>query len=225
MLPAFGIGQNSKETQLPAAEKDLGMWWSASIETKPFRSSRIVEKDFFRKFRVAFEFGHRRNENMQFLDQNYIDLSAKYRVKKWFRVASTYRYSMRDKYSMNRSRFVVDANLRKDMKRYTLKYRLRYQHNFGPLPPIPDLRSIRNKVQLAYNIRKFKVDPWLGAEVLSAFNYKDREVSAVRYELGMDYSINKVHEFELTLRHQRQIGVRTPVYENIISISYAFTLK
>ncbi len=105
---------------LPEPDRDFAFWTSASIETKPFRSERLVERQFFRKFRVAAELGYRREENLLRLDQTYIDLSAKYRIKKWFRVAATYRYSMRDKYSINRHRIVVDASFRKKMKQAIL---------------------------------------------------------------------------------------------------------
>jgi len=221
----FSRAQSDLSGLLPEPDRDFALWASASIETKPFKSDRLVERQFFRKFRVAAELGYRREENLLRLDQTYLELSAKYRIKKWFRVATTYRYSMRDKYSINRHRIVVDANLRKKMKRYSLRYRLRYQHNFGTLPPIPDLKSFRNKLSLHYNIRKFPVDPWISAEVLSSFSYLGTNVGAVRYQIGAGYSLNKVHSFDVAFRHQRQIGVSLPTYRNIISISYSYYLK
>lgn len=201
------------------------MWWSASIETKPFKSNRVAEREFFKKFRAQLELGHRRHENLLWTQQTYLDVTAKYRFKKWFRMAVTYRYSARDKYSMNRQRFVVDASLRKKMKRYRFSYRLRYQHNFGPLPPIPDLKSIRNKFKLAYNIRKCPIDPWISAEILTSFNYLGTNLKATRYQVGANYNMDKGHSIDIAYRHQRQIGVYLPTYENIISISYAYYLK
>lgn len=225
LVPLCTFSQSDNNTVLPNVNNDFGMWWSASIETKPFRSDRNVEKQFYRKFRIGFEVGHRRVENLLRSQQTYLEFTAKYRIKKWFRVATTYRYSMRDKYRINRHRIVVDANLRKKLKRYSLRYRLRYQHNFGTLPLVPDFKSFRNKLSLRYNIRKFPVDPWLSAEVLTSLSYLGTNVSAVRYQIGAGYTLNKVHSFDVAFRHQRAIGVRRPTYRNIISISYGYYLK
>ncbi len=67
----FSNAQNDLSGLLPEPDRDFALWGSASIETKPFKSDRLVERQFFKKFRVAAELGYRRNENLQGLDQIY----------------------------------------------------------------------------------------------------------------------------------------------------------
>lgn len=209
----------------PSPEQDFGAWLSFSFETKPLKSNRVAERQFFKKFRIAAEMGHRRSENASQMDQTYLELSTKYRFKKWFRVAATYRYSMSGAQDANSNRIVFDVNLREDKKRFDFRYRMRYQHNFAGEPQDLDRNFIRNKFALGYNIRKWKLDPMFSTEFFTEFKNQGVQFVGIRYTLSTDYSINKVHSLGLAFRHQREIGVSNPVYENIISISYGYYLK
>lgn len=226
-LPGLVWSQWSGDEQgfKPDPEQDFGLWTSVSFETKPLNTNRVVEREFYRKFRIAGEIGHRRAENVSQMSQTYLEFSTKYRFKKWLRVAATYRYSMRSAVENNSNRIVLDANLRENKNRFRLRYRLRFQHNFKTTPVELDRNFLRNRFVVGYNFRKWKLDPTFAMEVFTEFKPEGMALVGTRYTLGTEYEVNNVHSIGFALRHQREIGVRDPVYENIIVISYGYYLK
>jgi len=56
---------------------------------------------------------------------------------------------------------------------------------------------LRSRLQVSYDIRNSKVDPFASVELFNAWN-----VQKMRYQVGLEYKLKKQHVFELAYRYQ-----------------------
>jgi predicted porin len=100
---------------------------------------------------------------------------------------------------------------------------LRYDYNFNQsLPELP--RNLRNKVKIEYRTKKFPVDPYIAYELFFRTNQKDQKLSQQRFDIGIDYSINKKNSLKAYYRYQQQLNATAPDQNFILGISYSFDL-
>ncbi|MBP6572885.1 MAG: hypothetical protein KA230_00390, partial [Flavobacteriales bacterium] len=100
-------------------ERDLELWTSIALETRPFSlTDRPGEFGFRKKFRTALEMGYRSNENLGNGKAVYANLALKYRLTKWLRLGMEHRYNIRDRYSSNSYRLDGSATFQGEVKRF-----------------------------------------------------------------------------------------------------------
>jgi len=83
-----------------------------------------------------------------------------------------------------------------------------------------DKSLIRSRLQLAYNIRRSKVDPFANVEMFTDGN----GIQKMRYQAGLEYKLSKQHQFSLTYRYQ-DVGSNdddNDVNSHLVGLSYKF---
>ena len=202
-------------------ERDLELWTSIALETRPFSlTDRPGEFGFRKKFRTALEMGYRSNENMGNCKAVYANLALKYRLTKWLRLGMEHRYNIRDRYSSNSYRLDGSATFQGEVKRFEGAYRTTFQHEF--IAPYR-LRDVwRNRFSITWRTKKFPLDPSVSLETFTGLWYKGNYFAGVRYDIGAQWDMGKDHTLDIVLRHDREIGVKAPLYRTIISLAYEY---
>ena len=100
-----------------------------------------------------------------------------------------------------------------DWGRFDFSLRERWQYTYRPVAKgkkydvdndeWDDVKSkgkhaLRSRLQIGYNIPKCKVDPFVNVEM---FNYQGGE-RKMRYQVGVEYKLNKQNVFGLAYRYQ-----------------------
>jgi len=121
-------------------------------------------------------------------------------------------------------RWQADLEFNHSVSRFAMKYRIRYQ-NKDELQKTTDeiKKTIRLKVASTYNIKNWKLDPTLSAELFNGITNNDG-IYKVRYTLSSDYKLKKgsVGAF---LRTEKELFGNYPKRTNILGIKYNFTIK
>ena len=221
IAPAVALSQSEPRLK---PEQDLELWTSIALETRPFTlESRPGEFGFRKKFRTALELGYRSNENLGNGKSFYTNLAFKYRLKKWIRLGMDHRYNVRDRYSSNSYRIDGSVVLQGEVARFEGSYRTIFQHEFIPAYRLRDVW--RNRFAITWRTKKFPLDPTVSCETFTGIWYKGNYFAGIRYDLGVEWDMGKDHSLEVVLRHDREIGVRSPLYRTIVSLAYEYYWK
>ncbi|MEO8069375.1 MAG: DUF2490 domain-containing protein [Flavobacteriales bacterium] len=207
-------------------EHDLELWTSIALETRPFSlADRPGEFGFRKNFRAGLEIGYRSNENLGNGKAFYTDLGLKYRVCKWLRAGMNHRYNFRDRYSKNSYRLDGSVTFRGEWKRFEGSYRTIFQHEFIPAYRLRDVW--RNRFAVSWRTKKFPIDPTVSVETFTGIWYKGNYFAGIRYDIGAQLELGKEKNstLDLVLRHDREIGVKAPLYRTIISLAYEYYWK
>ena len=105
-------------------------------------------------------------------------------------------------------------------KRFSIAYRLRYQNKSATNQDANE--TMRFKVGLDYNIRKWKLDPNLSVEV---FNKLGATYNKYRVTLATDYKIKKVGEIKVFYRYIEELNEAFPKTTHVAGLSFIHTLK
>lgn len=218
MQPA--VSQSEPELQ---PERDLELWLSVGVETRPLANkSRVAETNLMKKFRGSLEMGYRSNENLGNGKNFYTTLGLRYRLIKWLRTGMDVRYNVRDRYSRNTWRIDLQATASAKAGKFDLRYRLTGQHEFTDVTSYRDI--VRNRFQVGYRIKGWPLDPYISAETFTTFHYTGTRLIGMRYDLGTSFGLGKVHTIDLALRHDREVNVPAPLYRTILVVAYELTL-
>lgn len=215
-LPFLSFAQGEPELR---PERDFELWLSAAVETKPFaNSSRVAQTPLMKKLRAMLETGYRTNENLGNGKTFYTSLGLRYKVKDWLRTGIEGRYNVRDSRSINSFRLDLQATLSKTIGRLDLGWRVTWQHEFIPVFRVRDF--LRNRVSAGYRIKNFPLDPEVSVETFTALHYAGNYYAGIRYDIGTSIDVGKGQRLDLTLRHDREIGVEAPLYRTIAVVAY-----
>jgi hypothetical protein len=199
-------------------------WFSSSVTVKPFskKSGQVYERKFFKRFRASGELGYRGNENLTDSKLLYAVLGFRYRFNKHLRVMLENRYNMRGPTNRNSFRQDVQVDLTTEVGRFGLGYRFTGQHEYEDVVEYRDI--LRNRVDMAYNTRKFPVDPYVAAESFTAMHYTGNMLIGMRYTLGAQWNLGNGRSLDAGLRHDREINLYDPLYRWIIAVSFDMDL-
>lgn len=195
----------------PVGQKDFQLWLDAGLNYK-----------LNKRFDLSFEAAYRRDNNLADVNENYVELQLKSDPYKFLVLSGGYRLSgWFEQFLVNRlfayARFSAKAN------RFRFQYRLRYDYNFSQsLSELP--RNLRNKLKIEYRTKKFPLDPYIAYELFFRTNLQDRKLSQQRFDLGVDYSINKKNSLKAYYRYQQQLNAIAPKQNFILGISYSYDL-
>lgn len=130
----------------------------------------------------------------------------------------------------NYTRLHIDLGATHDIERFNIDYRLRLQtkkelNKLGSEENHPN-NYVRLKVGLGYNIKKWKFDPKLSAELFRHYEKGEEvEFNKLRLTLGTRYKINSSGKLGFFYRIERELNIKKPVTANIVGIKYSYTLK
>lgn len=179
-------------------------------------TSLNIEKDL-NKWEVGAEAELRTNffEKGPLVDRASFGLGTDYKLIKGLKLGVGYQImsNLDTKYLkyLMRNRFTASINGKLNFDRFTFSLRERLQltlkdesnrlrddGNIDTYRINPDLKW-RNRLQIAYNIPKFKIDPTFSVETSYNFNSLDgNHFSKYRYILSFDYKLKKQHIFEVS---------------------------
>jgi len=199
------------------AVDNYGVWTSAGLR-----------KDFKKwKFELNEEF--RFSDESPSLGRYFTEISAGYDVTDWFSLGAGYRFARdRDKNNDWRTlhRFIVDAELSKDVRQMEFSYRLRFTNEDDFIAGGNDDNSfLRQKIKAEYHISNSRWDPYLAGELYYQLPEKNSgEFNKLRYTMGTKFSLNKRHRFGLFFRLQHEINVSKPDRDFIAGLAYTYRL-
>ena len=188
-----------------AQEQDFQLW--TKIE---------VNYDLNKDIRLSFDQGYRARENASLADVTFSNFSMRYDLIKKWSVALSYRYINDFDLSQNvysKHRVCTDVNYRKKKNRWQIRNRLRYQYqeqNF----------TLRDKVSLAYNVKKTPLEPFTAFELF----FKDSTFTKWRYTLGASYPISKNLELDANYRLQQYLHSSKAKQLHILGLGIEYKL-
>lgn len=198
---------------------DFATWTKLRISTKIVSN---LEFELTQEFRLE-------NNSSQF-DEIFTNLSLAYSPFKFLELAGSYRYLQHRRKSgewIVLHRFHFDLNLKAEIKRFEPEYRLRYVS----YPKFANENKtgifvIRHKVELYYDIRNFKLNPYISSELFHAFEDDgNNEIVQVRYTVGAKYRLNKYHRVGAFFRYEQEYNIKNPDTTYILGLSYRWNLK
>lgn len=207
-LGYYALGQDSTLVQ------DFETWNGVSLKKS------FLEK----KLDVKFNQEIRLKDNSTQINSILSELELGYKLNKRFNLSTGYRLTF-DKKSdgyENFGRWFADLNFDHKLDQFKLEYRLRYQHQqqFGLTRDAGDYPEMKYRLQakVEYNIKKWKLDPYISGELFFAHQkyrriYVDEVIEPTqnvnafekfRISIGTSYSFNKVIELGAFYRVEKE---------------------
>jgi len=215
-----------------ASGNDFQLWTEAGVRYK-------ISKQFGLKFEQHLRF----DENVSDLGSAMPQLSVSYRSFKFLRLEGGYRFKAEDrndgtgKYK-HRHRFFADVRLRYRFKPVTLRYRLRFQEQFGkdfannPGEDFGYTHTIRNKLEVEVKLSA-GFEPFVSTELFNRLGEEAAERSQELYKwrltTGLEYALDP-HQFTLFYRMEIYLSddtwggddIHTGDQNHIIGLGYCF---
>ena len=193
-----------------AQENDFQFWSSLSVNDKV-----TYKTDIYLKHGLRFR------ENASILSKSFSEVKLKYKYNKQISVAVGFRDINewnKELIRYQKARYFTDLYLRNKQGRIVFAVRNRYQQQ-GNISAYDDI--FRQKLSVAYNLRKTKLEPSLAMEY---FYTEAEKINKLRYTLTFSYPILNDIECDFSYRIQQQLSVKNPetlfIFEG--KISYEF---
>jgi Protein of unknown function (DUF2490). len=192
-----------------------------------------LSKKFTKKFEVQLEEEVRLNQNVSEFDRAMTTLGASYSLNKTFKAGAFYTWiyanNQQDDYYENRHR--LGAWLQAGHKFGRLKVSLREKflttyrdEDLGNYKYNPK-SYLRSKLEVAYNIPNFPVNPYASVEMhYQVNNPKGNEIDKWRYTAGLEYNISKKFAIDLFYRYDNEVNVKNPVNSSKLGVMAKFQL-
>ena len=178
-------------------ENDFQSWYSFSLK-----------KQVIKKTDLTLKSGLRFRENSSICSKQFFDLKLKRKWNKRVSFSSGYRYATnwdKELQVSNNHRFYADLSYKnKLVKRLDYSVRNRWQTQ-GDMYGYK--MTLRQKVSLAYNIRKTKLTPNIATEY---FLNLDDGINKLRSTIAVSHPITKNLDFDLSYRIQQEFYVNNP---------------
>ena len=199
--------------------RDFETWSSINLRYKPTDNLKLSLSQQLRL-----------KDNSSTMDVYFTQLGLDYKLANFLSIGFASRLITenddRGKIQGNEShlRWQVDLEFNHSVSRFAMKYRIRYQ-NKDELQKTTDeiKKTIRLKVASTYNIKNWKLDPTLSAELFNGITNNDGIYKA-RYTLSSDYKLKK-GSLGAFLRTEKELFRDYPKRTNILGIKYNFTIK
>lgn len=197
---------------------DLETWHNVQFEYK-----------FNKKFKVGISEHIRLEENSLKLDRFFTEIELKYKVFKAFEVNGAYRFITEQKKSglSNGQRWNIDGIYGHKFNRLKLSGRIRYQSKIEfPKSENTKENKLRLKLKLDYNIKKWKLDPYLSNEIFrSTNNALGNSWETYRLSMGTKFKFNKQHSLGAFYGMETELNESNPKTTYLFGLGYKYTLK
>lgn len=188
-------------------EKDWQTWQGISLEYK------VNDK-----FTLALTDEVRLDQNISKFQLNLINLEAIYDIKKQFKIAGGYRFSLMP--IVDRHRLYISPRLRHELKNINTKVYFNAQFQYELDKQQNNTAHLRPKLLLQYE-PKFpdKIEPFLATELFYRLT-PDSNTDQFRIYTGLDYKLTKQITLQVTYIHARDFNVETPLHRNIFFANF-----
>lgn len=206
----------------PAAAQEL--WMSVGVRGRAPGFLKDLLGDHYGRLRLSGEVGYRSADNFFAGRQVYTDLGARYRATKWLAFGFEYRYASRVG-AADRQRITPNLVLSRSFGRWDVDYRFIFQRVF--LDRDRQRTILRNRFSVAYDIKRWKLDPEFSVEFFTRTDQPQRGWYRLgtRYKLGTSWSPWKGHSFGPSVIYDRDGRVAWPVNRVIWSVDYVLNLR
>jgi len=189
-------------------DTDVELWLAAQIRT-----------DFKKKFRLYYEQGYRRDEFLTKTKTFYFETGGFYKPWKFLWIGPYYRY-YNDFKGSSLNHLVGVLLLREELKRFDLRSRTRYIIQFGGGDETD--HYLRERITAAYDIKKFKFNPFINTEFIFHLQPQKTENEQIRLDIGVERSLAKNHGIDIYYRYCIERNVNNPINSHIFGIDYVF---
>ncbi|MGH1335232.1 MAG: DUF2490 domain-containing protein [Aureispira sp.] len=199
---------------------------------------------FSKAWSMQIDLQTRLKEHLSVLDRGLLDLSFSYqhpknKVLKLFKFETGARFFTINDIQGNKQgpkfgyRLYGSITLKKSWKRLAFAYRFQYQNQTvipryfdGEAELWEQEQTLRNRISLGYNFKKWKLDPEITAGIFFPLEQADNQgFSRLRLGLGTKYKINKHHLLKFRLIYQQSLGITTTERDFILAIIYQYNTK
>ena len=201
---------------------DFETWSSISVEYKTGKWDFKVREQLKLK------------NNSTILNQYFTQLEAEYELFKNFDLAAGVRFIRNNDTEGNVQglenllRIQFDALYKINLSRYSVKLRLRYQNRnelgISSLAGDYPKQHIRLKSNFKYNIRNWKFDPDIYAEIFHSYQAgEENKFDRYRLGVGTDFKIWNLGELGVYYILEKQLNEFNPLKANILKIKYTYS--
>ncbi|MBL0126842.1 MAG: DUF2490 domain-containing protein [Flavobacteriales bacterium] len=222
LLTLCGLGAvQAQEALRPAVRTEL--WTAAVVQGRLPKFMKDVLGKSYKRVRMRNELGYRSADVFFAGRQTYLDVNLRYKLSSLVDVAYEHRFAIRPDQAGLQHRNIWQAEVGKSFGRWEPGYRFIYQHSYVEWGKQREV--FRNRFQVGYKFKNWKLDPQLGVEFFTWASNKGMSYFGTRWSLGTAYNIGKAHSIGLTLLNDRERDVAWPTRRWIWSFTYALNLR
>jgi hypothetical protein len=190
-------------------------------------------KSLNKRFDISIEQEFRTKNNVADIDRLLTGVGGSYDIiRKYLKVGVAYNFiaswDEENKYFNLRHRANVQLVGRHDVQRFSFRLRSRYQfvyrdesarrYNWNPR------QYWRNRLSVSYKIPKIALVPSVSCEAFYQLNnYEWNVIDNLRFEAGLEYSLNKNNSLELTCRYDHEINIKEPENKVTLGLFYKYS--
>ncbi|MFD1293063.1 DUF2490 domain-containing protein [Lutibacter holmesii] len=211
-----------------AQDEDLNDWESWN--------SIGIKYKLNKKWAFELEQHLRLKENFSEIKKYITQVGVQYNITKKFKVGAAARYISKNDNTGNIQgyedyfRFHLEASYKHKVDDFTFGYRLRYQNKneLGVSPSEGDYANqhLRFKASVGYNIKNWKLDPEVSAEIFNHFEEgEENGFDRYRITVGSEYNMKAYGKLKFYYRFKKQLNETYPETKNIIGLKYTYTIK
>lgn len=189
-------------------DTDVQLWLTAN-----------VRKDLGKKFRLYYEQGYRRDENLTKTKTFTFETGGFYKPWKFLWVGAYFRHynDFKDSRDNNLSGVLL---LREELNRFDFRSKTRYIYEFTS--GNESEHFLRERISAGYDIPNFKINPFVASEFTFHFQPGNTETVQIRYYIGGEYKIAKHHTINFYYRYSHEMNVNNPLNVHTIGVDYIF---
>lgn len=192
-----------------------------------------TEGDVIKRLDWQFELNSRFGDRG--INTFFPQVGFEYKVKKWFRPSLEYRYILdKDRYENYRGghRININANFKRNPKRWRLRARLRYQYAFDRFTSSENFdadfdQAFRARIRAGYDLKDNIFSPLVGAELFynPQFGPISPNFSKVRFILGTNFELDGPHDASIRYLLDKRFFDFGADLRHVISFSYSYKIK
>lgn len=186
------------------------------------------------KFRLGIEEQLRLKNNSSETDQFFTQLNLRYAFLNKLTLGLGGRYG-RDNDTNGKKqgyrtffRYHLDLGYKQSLNRFSIKYRLRYQHKIRHGLQSSDKKIFHNttrlKTSLSYNIRGWKFDPKISSEIFNGFITDEKNgFYKYRVSIGTDAKIGQKGRIDVFYRLEKPLRNFEVQTTKILGVNYSYS--
>ncbi len=202
-------------------------------QDRDFLSWNAIELGYepSKKWDFQLEAQLRLKDDFSTIDEYFGQFQVNRRIAKGLKLGVAVRYAFenddqgRRQGIENHFRHHFDVRYRTKLDRFTLRYRIRYQNKNELGVDDQATRTVRLKTGVAYNIRRWKLDPYVNGELFNRLQSDEERKLRFRVTLGTSYNLKKAGKIGAYYRVQSSFNEEARGMRTILGLKYSYTIK